>query len=460
MFIGRDNELKEIRSAIASNHFESILVYGRRRVGKTELINEALKDSKDLILSYECINSSIIENTKLFTKKIQAKFNNQYLNFNSFEDILNYIFERSINEKIILFIDEFTFLLLDNFKIESVLAMLIDQYKAKSKLKLIISGSYLSLMQKMIEYGSHSYGRFQHILLIRPFNYYDSSKFYQNYSPADKLLMYSIFGGIPFFNSLIDPSISPLDNIFNLIIKRDSILEHEINEMILMETNKISNMNYVISLIVRGIKKYSDIENNLRMNGYSKPDYILNKLIDMDILKKIFPINNESNKKKLFYKLNDNLIHFYYTFLFNSPYQEFRSNPKFFYDNFIKDDLFKTYLPKKFEDVSKEYLIKSNLEYKINPIILKIGTYFYNDAKSKTNREFDIVTLDKLGYISYECKYTNSKINNKIITEELNQTDNLDIIFYKLGFISKEGFENDVDRNKYNCISLDDFYNS
>ena len=106
-----------------------------------------------------------------------------------------------------------------------------------------------------------------------------------------------------------------------------------------------------------------------------------------------------------------------------------------------------------------EYLFRANINFLINPIILKIGTYSFNDFKNKTNREFDVVTLDKNGYISYECKFTNSKINNKIVVEEEQQTKNLNITFYKLGFISKNGFSDDVDAEKYSCISLSDFYN-
>ena len=103
-----------------------------------------------------------------------------------------------------------------------------------------------------------------------------------------------------------------------------------------------------------------------------------------------------------------------------------------------------------------EYLFRANNNFLINPIILKIGTYSFNDFQNKTNRE---LILDKNGYISYECKFTNSKINNKIVVEEEQQTKNLNITFYKLGFISKNGFSDDVDAEKYNCISLSDFYN-
>ena len=459
MFIGRKNELKEIIDGVKTDRFESFLVYGRRRVGKTELINEGIKNTKSILISYECIKSSIKDNLVLFTNKLKSIFNENYIHFDSFSDLFTYVFEKSLSQNIVLFIDEFSFLLEEDFSIESTLAVIIDSYKFKTKMKLFISGSYVSLMEKMIEYGSHSYGRYTHIMLIRPFDYYDSSLFYKNYSNEDKIILYSIFGGIPYFNSLIDTNKSAIENILNLVVKRDSTLEHEINEMVLAETNKITNMNVLISLIARGVNKYKDIYDNLSSMGISKPDYLLKKLIEMDIIKKVFPINEENNKKKIFYQFKDNLLKFYYRFIFYTPYQEFRTNPSFFYDNFIKEEFEKDYLPKSFELISMEYLFRANINSLINPIILKIGTYSFNDFQNKINREFDVVTLDKNGYISYECKFTNSKINNKIVVEEEQQTKNLNITFYKLGFISKNGFSDDVDVEKYSCISLSDFYN-
>ena len=458
MFIGRTNELNEIVDGLKTDRFESFLIYGRRRVGKTELINEGIKHSDAIIVSYECIKSTIKDNLVLFTNKLKNIFNDNYIHFDSFNELFTYVFNKSLTQNILLFIDEFSFLLEEDFSIESSLAVIIDRYKSKTKMKLFISGSYVSLIEKMIEYGSHSYGRYTHIMLIRPFDYYDSSLFYKDYSDEDKIMLYSVFGGIPYFNSLIDTNKSALDNILNLVVKRDSILEHEINEMVLAETNKITNMNVVVSLIARGINKYKDIYDNLSSMGISKPDYLLKKLLEMDIIKKVFPINEENNKKKVFYQFKDNLLNFYYRFIFYTPYQEFRTNPKFFYDNFIKEEFEKEYLPKLFEMISMEYLFRANINSLIKPIILKIGKYSFNDSQNKINREFDVVTLDKNGYVSYECKYTNSKIDSRIIVEEENQTKNLSINFYKLGFISKSGFSDDIDKKKYNCFNLNDFY--
>ena len=457
MFFGRKEELKEIRDGLNTDRFEGFLIYGRRRVGKTELINEAIKDTNKLVVSYECIKSTIDANLNLFTNKLKKIFGDEYIHFDNFDGLFDYVFKKSLEQEIIFIIDEFSFLLNEDFSIESSLAVAIDKYKY-SNIKLFISGSYVTLMQQMIAYESHSYGRFTHILIIRPFDYFDSAKFYPSYSDEEKIMMYSVFGGIPFFNSLIDTKKTAVENIIDLVVKKDSIIEHEINEMILVETNKISNMNYVITLMSKGMKKYKDIGDSLSKVGVTKPDYLLKKLIDMDIAKKVFPINDENNKKRIMYLFKDNLLNFYYRYIFYTPYQEFRAEPGLFFDKFIKESFYSEYLPKRFEMIAQEFLIKKNLNKELKPFIFKIGNYSYDDPQKRINREFDVVTLDERGYISYECKYTNMPIDNNIIAKEIKQTTDAEIGFYKLGFISKNGFSNDVDKNKYNCFSLEDFY--
>ena len=314
------------------------------------------------------------------------------------------------------------------------------------------------MMTKMIEYGSHSYGRFNHILSIRPFDYYLSSFFYPNYSDEDKIKMFSVFGGVPYFNSFINPNKSADENIINLLVKKDSILEHEIVEMIFAETNKINLLNDLIGIIGSGTTKYRNIVSKLNQYNGSRPDYLLNKLIDMNIIRKVTPINDKNNNKKMYYQFEDNLIHFYYKYIFNNPFSINRTDANFFYQKFIKEDFEKEYIPKKFERISMDYLLKCNFKGILKETIMDIGTYSFDDSKNKINREFDVVTKDSKGYISYECKFTNCPITNKIIEEEIRQTQNLDIHFYKLGFISKSGFAADVDKEKYNCFNLNDFY--
>ena len=94
----------------------------------------------------------------------------------------------------------------------------------------------------------------------------------------------------------------------------------------------------------------------------------------------------------------------------------------------------------------------------ITPPFFKIGKYFYNDPKHKKNGEFDVVTYDQKGYISYKCKFTNDSIDNDLISEEKRQISNADLPCYKLGFVSKNGFSKGIEKNGLNLYSLEDFY--
>ena len=458
MFIGREKEIQEIKELLNSDKMETTLIYGRRRVGKTAIITEASKDCNLIVIHYECKKVSIDVNLEMVTSLLINRLKLPQIKFDNFNAFFEYVFTLSETKKFALIIDEFSFLLEKDFAIESYLASAIDMHKEYSKIKLIISGSYVGLMQKMIEYGSHSYGRFNHILIIRPFDYYLSAKFYPNYSEEDKFIAYSVFGGLPYFNSLIDQNKSVEENIKNLVIKPDSILELELNQMILEETNRINNFNDAIRLIASGKTKQSDIALCLKNYGLNDPKYLLNKMQDMDIVEKFTPINEKNNKKKTFFRFKDNFFAFYFKYIALSPYSTMRVKPDYFYKTFIENDFKNNYLPRKFEDLSREFLLRINLLGKINPPLMDVGTYFFNDKKQKLNRQFDVVTLDENGYVSYECKYSDNKIDNKVIEEEIRQSKHLEIEFYKLGFISKNGFDKDVDKEKYNLFTLADFY--
>ena len=458
MFIGRRREINELKTMLETSNMEATLIYGRRRVGKTMIIREVIKDYEGIVIYYECKRVPLETNLKMLTSLFAKTLSLGNIQFEDFGSFFDFAFSLSETKKFVLIIDEFTFLLEKDFSIESFLASAIDMHKEDSKMKLIISGSYVGLIEKMLEYGSHSYGRFNHLLVIKPFDYFESSLFYPNYSDEDKFKTYAVFGGLPYFNSLINSSLTVEENIKKLIIQEDSVLENELEKMILEETSRIDNFNQAVSLIASGKRKQSDLILELKKHDNKDPKYLLNKMIEMDIIRKYTPINEKNNRKKSFFSFKDNFFDFYYRYIALSLYSPLRSNPDYFFDEFIKEDFLHSYLPKKFEEVSREFILKATFKGLIKTPLMDIGTYFFKDPKNKINREFDVVTLDKNGYISYECKYSDRPIDLKVIKEEEEQVKNLNIDFYKLGFISKAGFDEEVDKSKYNCFSLSDFY--
>ena len=239
MFIGRDNELKELSEKLNNDRFESILIYGRRRIGKTELIKEAIKNLNFVSIYFECKLSLLNENLIDFNNEVNRVLNCDF-RFDSFKKILKFLFDYSRKEKIVLVIDEFPYLLQSKALIISDIRDLIDEYCMNSKMKIILSGSLVQVMKNLNDSSSETYGRFTSIIPLTAFDYFDSSKFYDNYSNEEKILMYSVFGGVAFFNSLIDSSLTALDNIKKLILNKNSILQLEVENMVISEVSKIS----------------------------------------------------------------------------------------------------------------------------------------------------------------------------------------------------------------------------
>ena len=459
MFVGREEELAEIKRTLETSRFEATLIYGRRRVGKTELIREALENFDKKVIQYECKQVPAKENLTVFRKVVMEAFETglKDYSFSTYDELFDFLFSKSAETEFVLVIDEFSFLLGNKEAVDSSLAVAIDKYKSRSKMKLIISGSYVKILKEMISIENHLYGRFTHIINLKPMDYYTSSKFYPDYSNEDKVKMYAVFGGIPYFNSLIDERLSAEENIINLVVRKNSILETEIEGMVLKETNKIFEMNILIMLIASGCTKYSDMVARLSKNDM-RIDYYLDKLIEMEIIERRVPINDSRNKKKTFYVFKDNLIRFYYRYIYENFSMRNVMNADMFYNLKIKDDFENNYIPNIFENIAQEYLILQNKLGRINPVILDIGSYSFDDSKNRRNVQLDVVTRDENGYISYECKYTNEAIGKRVIDEEKAQTIDLGMNIYKLGFVSKNGFKDSVDMNEYNCISLADMY--
>ena len=96
-------------------------------------------------------------------------------------------------------------------------------------MKLILSGSHVGMVEDALSYKKPLYGRSTFKLKIEPFDYYDSAKFYPNISNEDKIRLYSVFGGVPFYTNKIDESKSVKENIVSLIIKDGAIFEDEIS---------------------------------------------------------------------------------------------------------------------------------------------------------------------------------------------------------------------------------------
>ncbi len=456
-FIGRIEELKKLSKIINSENFTAALIFGRRRVGKSELVKYSLKENKELKIYYECKEVSEKSNVQGLSDILSEELNLPQLKFEDIESILKYIFKLSITKKMILVLDEYSYLKKTINGIDSILQSLIDKYKDNSKLTLIILGSYVDIMKSLLLHSNPLYGRIDLTIELKPMDYYDSSLFYPNFSSEDKIKIYSVFGGIPYYNRLIDDSKSVKENIIELISSNGARLENEVSMYLNSEISKIVNANEVFEALSKGYCKYSDILSQSHVSSGPTLIDVLDKLIRMGVVVKISPINDSNNKKKFGYYISDNLSLFYYRYIFKYLSQMKIMNADFFYSKYIEQDFEQQYVPHVFETICMQYLIRKNKKGEINPIFEKIGKYYYDNPKEHTNGEFDVVTQDEKGYVFYEAKFRKNPINASIIENEIKQVKSTGLNCYKYVFISKSGFQFENNEN-VDFIDLDNLY--
>ena len=456
MFFGRIDELKILNDAYNNDSFESIAIYGRRRIGKSELIKESYKNLECKRIYYECKKASEEFNIVALCDKLAEEFNIPKPNFKTLDSALRFIFEKSISEEIVLVFDEYPYMRGTSDFLDSIIQGVIDDYKNNSKIKFILCGSYIDVMEQILSSKSPLYGRFTYKLNIKQMNYLESSLFYSNASNEDKVKYYSVFGGVPYYNQFIDDKLTVKENIINLLIGSKARLLSEAESFLNDEITKLNNANECFTAIAEGNVKFNDILQKSNVTSSPTLSDVLKKLINMDVVEKVYPINDE-NEKKSYYNIIERLSLFYYRYIFKRGSYFNVMSPEDFYNEFISLDFENYYVPKEFENIAKQYLIIQNKNKKINPPLYKVGKYYYDLPKEKKNGEFDVVTLSKNGYDFYEVKFTEKKLDDKVVNEEIYQLSNANIKYNKLGFISKNGFSIS-NPQEYILITLDDIY--
>lgn len=452
MFLGRIRERTILDTFYESKISSYALVYGRRRIGKTELIRQSLNETKIQGIYYECKQTSEENNVSSLAEIISEAFKLPRLAFNSMEELLEFLFNYAISKKLILAIDEYSFLRDVVPGMDSIIQVLIDKYKDSSKLKLILCGSFVDTMQSLIEVHNPLYGRIDLTIDLKPMDYYESSLFYDSFSNEDKVRLYSVFGGVPYYNRLIDSKKSVRQNIIDLIASPNSRLENEVIMHLKSEISKMTNANEVFETLAKGYTKFVDILSQAHINSSATLSDILEKLLRMDVVKKEAPINDENNKKKSGYFISDNLSHFYYKYIFRNLSRLAVMDSEDFYDRFIDEDFEQNYVPHIFEDICKQFLIRKNREHTLKNHFEKIGKYYYDIPSEKKNGEFDIVTENKGTYIFYEAKFRKGKMTASMIAEEIAQVEKTTLRCKKYGFFSRSGFGKIKPENATNLI--------
>ncbi len=454
MFLGRKKELEVINECLQMKSV-SLMVYGKRKIGKTTLISHALKKHSDKLIYFECLKAPMQDNVDaLVSILVRENILSARISFKNFIDLFSHL--NSINQTLNIVIDEYPYLKVftEPQTVDSIFQNIIDNYIGN--IRLFISGSHVGMMKDLLAESNALYGRFRRIICLKELDYKTTAAFYSDKSPYDKVAFYSVFGGSPYINELINPSHSLRENIIKEVLNPSSAIYHYADSLLLSDLSTSANMERILYAIANGKKKYSDIQNKLSMNGNGLLSKQMNILLDMELVTKISPINRLDDNKKAHYEITDNLLRFFYTYVYSNKSALQILGAEAFYDVYVAPTI-TTFISHRFEELCRTYFSLQAQNGKLKGVF-NIGTYYYDDAKAKTNGEFDVALQRRdETYDIYEVKYLSSPMSEKQMQMEVEQVKHLKgLSVGSIGFISVNGFENS--NSPYHCISGDDLY--
>ena len=453
MFIGREKELTELREQFASDNRSVILVYGKRRVGKTCLIQEALREYDGVVVNHLCIKSSYDGNLRLLCRSVALSLGlSSSLSFSTLFDLFDFI--KAQNKDMVIILDEYQY-----FK-ESGKDMEVDSYiqavadSLPANVKLVLCGSYITIMKELLRESDPLFGRFTKIIHLEEFDYLDASRFCPELPVREKIRFFSVFGGSPYVLTNLDFGKSVEQNIIDLVLEPNSILRSYIENIALREIQKAFDIR-ILEVIGNSRKRFNEICSLIGFEDSSLLDKQLKNLLNMETITKVVPINAQNDRKKQFYEISDNLMRFYFTYVFSFDSLIYKFGPEEFLRNAISGTL-NTFISYRFEKIANQYLVRQAHEGKLEGV-LDFGTFWYDDKKNHRNGQFDCVLKRSGGYDFYEVKFFDSPMTLKECEEEERQVRSIvDLVCNRIGFICSSGFNFTCDR--YDLIEGRDLY--
>ncbi|OGJ52182.1 ATPase [Candidatus Peregrinibacteria bacterium RIFOXYB2_FULL_32_7] len=406
-FVARDNEIKVLNKKLRENNSNFFVIYGKRRVGKTELVKQFIKDKNAIY--YLADKRSSFEQLRDLSKVFSETFNDKLLlkrGFTEWLDVFEYLKEKKL-KNFIFVIDEYPYLVEIDKSMSSVFQKAWDEYLKDTGIFLIILGSSMSIMEsETLNYKSPLYGRRTGQILLKNMSFMESWKFFPKMKFESFLKIYTVTGGMPAYIMQFDDKLTFEQNLKEKIFNKSSFLHNEIEFILKEEFREPKNYLSILRAIAFSKTKFSEIvsETNLEKNILSKYLSVLEKLQIIEKETPILEINPLKSKRGI-YKISDNFFKFWFKYILPNRSELELDN----YQNVIKkiNQDFNLLESQVYERVCHEIIL--NFQKKLFEFE-KIGRYW--DSKI----EIDLIAFNSSSkqVLFGEAKWSNQKVDSSV----------------------------------------------
>lgn len=318
MFIGRTHELARLRDELAAKRPSLLVVYGRRRVGKSELLREVTRGIPHVI--YQATRLTAALNLEAFKVEIARALggDNILQGLSDWLGVLAYLAQKAeALPGLVVVLDEFPYLAEGDAALPSIIQKFWDSGVAGvGRLKLVLCGSTISHMEDLLAERNPLYGRKTLAMDLGPLPLRDAAQFFPNYTAEDRLLAYGIFGGIPYYLQLCDPAASVAENAIKLLLTNAGALVDEPIVLLQSELREIQRYASILAAIADGCTKVGEISGRIRDTGdSSRLSPYMEKLERMRLVRAVRSMDAEPKSRDRRYFIADPLMAFWHRFV-------------------------------------------------------------------------------------------------------------------------------------------------
>ncbi len=324
-FVGRSRELEVLDHLWGSNKATLLILYGRRRVGKTRLLTHWLQQNPDRGLYWVAEPSSALSQLRSFSQALMSFIDPEVeipvdFTFASWELAFRQLALYAQNRRVALFIDEVTYVIDVNPEFVGVLQKVWDRWLSNSNLMLALAGSQMGLMrQHLLDYDAPLYGRAATQMQLPPLPYGTTREYFPNYSAEERVKLYAMWGGVPAYWERVDANLSILENLRRNILPAHSWMIDESRILLQDFITDLHNYVGILRAIAEGQQSMSDISARTGLSS-SKASFYLSVLRDTGFVVRDVPISQRhADSRRGRYSVTDPYLRFFYRFM--SAYQ-------------------------------------------------------------------------------------------------------------------------------------------
>lgn len=421
MFVGRDTELKQLDRMYAKKGFQMAVVYGRRRVGKTTLIDAFAKGKPTLYFTAQ--QRSSLQNLVQFSRTVYAFFgmpedSGSFPDWRSAFSFIAAMAERRGDAPFLFVFDEFPYAAETEPSLPSVLQIAIDHEFKKTNVRIILCGSNEGFMEsEVLGRKSPLYGRRTMQLKVKPFDCFDAALMLPGLTPEQCVAYYATFGGTPYYLAQVDVSASYEENVAELMFSTSGILYEEPLMLLRQELREPALYNSILDAIGSGETSPKRIAERAGVHATSISKY-LKTLVDLGIVNREVSFGeNPDTSRKALYALADPFFAYWYAFVSrNVGAIEAGAGAAAAQGNAFGQAL-STYVGKQFETVCMQWVVRKNLAGELPFLASSFGRWWGTDPRDKTETDIDLIAADRQSrsILLGECKWRNSFDESKAI---------------------------------------------